>query len=189
MRDSCIKRRIPLISAATEQYLIQYCISYHPNYIVEFGAAVWYSTCVLQSCISQRGWSIISIESSYPHYSEAVNNCRMIINPQSQGDIRIYHGAVLDMPRWSLLDRPVDMIFIDARKSEYGDYLTMIEWRRNQQRCAPNICIILDDVVKYKSKMSSLYEYLDKKQIIFQIHQLDEDDGIMVIWETNRIST
>lgn len=41
--------------------------------------------------------------------------------------------------------------------------------------------IIIDDVIKYHHKLISLYGYLDKKQINYQIIKLDADDGIMVI--------
>ena len=41
--------------------------------------------------------------------------------------------------------------------------------------------VIIDDVIKYHHKLTLLYEYLEKKQIIYQIIQLDEDDGIMII--------
>jgi hypothetical protein len=38
-------------------------------------------------------------------------------------------------------------------------------------------------VIKYHNKLSSLYWYLQKKQINYKILQLEPDDGVMVINE------
>ena len=41
--------------------------------------------------------------------------------------------------------------------------------------------IILDDVVKFKTKMSLLYEYLEKMQIFYEEFDMEKWDGIIVI--------
>lgn len=70
----------------------------------------------------------------------------------------------------------MDMIYIDGRKRDYLTY-----FQRVIDIVTPNATIIFDDVIKFAHKTSSLYEYLAEKQIQYSIHQLDEDDGIMVI--------
>ena len=70
----------------------------------------------------------------------------------------------------------MDLIYIDARKSDYLQY-----FHRVIDIVAPHTTIIFDDIIKYAHKTSSLYEYFAEKQIQYTIHQLDEDDGIMVI--------
>jgi hypothetical protein len=40
-------------------------------------------------------------------------------------------------------------------------------------------------VIKYHNKLSSLYWYIQKKQINYKIHQLEPDDGVMIIWANN----
>jgi len=68
------------------------------------------------------------------------------------------------------------MVFIDGRKSETLDYLT---------RLAPYLQttthIIIDDAIKFKSKMQDCYDFLDKNHISYTIEQLDTDDGILII--------
>jgi len=71
---------------------------------------------------------------------------------------------------------PIDFIFIDGQKNQYGKYLKIVE-----KLSSPQTVIIIDDVIKYHNKLSSLYRYLQKKQIKFKILQLDPDDVIMII--------
>jgi predicted O-methyltransferase YrrM len=54
----------------------------------------------------------------------------------------------------------VDFIFIDGQKSQYGEYMEIAE-----KISSPDTLIIIDDVIKYHNKLSSLYGYLQKKQI------------------------
>lgn len=40
---------------------------------------------------------------------------------------------------------------------------------------------MIDDVIKFRHKMENLYEYLGENNIVYEILQIDEDDGIMMI--------
>jgi len=51
-----------------------------------------------------------------------------------------------------LPQNPVDFVFVDAQKSEYGAYLAKIENIIDKKTV-----IIIDDVIKYHHKLSSLY--------------------------------
>jgi predicted O-methyltransferase YrrM len=67
-------------------------------------------------------------------------------------------------------------MYIDGRKRDYLTYLQCVV-----DIVASDGSIIFDDVIKFAHKTTSLYEFLQEKQIKYTIHQLDEDDGIMVI--------
>lgn len=41
--------------------------------------------------------------------------------------------------------------------------------------------IIIDDVIKFRYKMESLYSYLEQKKIPYTLEHIDEDDGIMIL--------
>jgi len=41
--------------------------------------------------------------------------------------------------------------------------------------------LVCDDVIKYKTKMSWLYEFLEKKQIIYDEIDTEEWDGVLLI--------
>ncbi|HBB03394.1 TPA: hypothetical protein DCZ39_00610 [Patescibacteria group bacterium] len=71
---------------------------------------------------------------------------------------------------------PVDFIFIDGQKTQYGEYMEIIE-----KISSPHTVIVIDDVIKFHNKIQSLYGYLQKKQINYKILQLEPDDGVMVI--------
>jgi len=45
----------------------------------------------------------------------------------------------------------------------------------------PGAIIIIDDVIKFRYKMESLYEYVESENLDYKIIQIDTDDGIMII--------
>jgi predicted O-methyltransferase YrrM len=69
-----------------------------------------------------------------------------------------------------------DLIFIDAMKKQYLDYYLNIK-----NITKKGSIIILDDVIKYKYKMENLYTYLNKKDIEYNVINIDPDDGIMIL--------
>ena len=76
------------------------------------------------------------------------------------------------------------MVFIDGRKSETLQYLKIL---------APYLQktthIIIDDVIKFKSKMEDCYNFLDSNKISYTIKQLDDDDGILLIPQSEHLIT
>ncbi len=80
----------------------------------------------------------------------------------------------------SVLPEKCDFVFIDAQKSQYGNYLEKIQGNLSSE----NI-ILLDDVVKYQTKLTTLYEFLEKKQINYQIFPSEEGDGVMMLRNVN----
>lgn len=45
----------------------------------------------------------------------------------------------------------------------------------------PESTLILDDVIKYQNKLSSLYSFLQKNQVKYEIFETEPGDGVMVI--------
>jgi predicted O-methyltransferase YrrM len=81
-----------------------------------------------------------------------------------------------------LLPKKADFVFIDGQKSQYAEYLEIIE-----TLISDTTILVLDDVIKYHNKLSTLYRFLEKKQmevnsssiykqINYQIVKLEEDD-------------
>ena len=98
--------------------------------------------------INTWGGKITSFEVSYPAYQESLQNtkeahCYNIIN---------YPYDVRQAPIKKLVKAPVDFIFIDGQKSQYGEYMEIIE-----KITSPHTVIVIDDVIKYHNKLSSLY--------------------------------
>jgi predicted O-methyltransferase YrrM len=65
-----------------------------------------------------------------------------------------------------------DFVFVDAQKSQYGNYLEKI----HNNLSSENNIILLDDVVKYQTKLDTLYKFLEKNQINYNILPSEEGD-------------
>ncbi len=172
LRKSCESRRIPIISLATESFLWKLLRKHKPKICLEIWGAVGYSSIYIANILDTRGGKITSFEVSYPAYQEGLQNskeshCYNIIS---------YPFDVRQTPIKKLVPKLVDFVFIDGQKSQYGEYMEIIE-----KIISPQTVIVIDDVIKYHNKLVSLYSYLAKKQINYKIIQLDPDDGVMII--------
>jgi len=175
-RSICEQRKIPIISPNTELFLTQLLQRHKPQTCLEIGGAVAYSTIHIAHTISQRNGQIYSFERAYPAYIEGlththkaqITNCTSYPFNFLQTDIEKLLG------RW----RKIDFVFIDAQKSQYGDYMMKI---RNLLHTSTTI--IIDDVIKYHHKMKWLYEFLQGNQINYETNALDTDDGVILIYK------
>jgi len=152
---------------------------YKPKICVEIWGAVGYSSIYMGQLLDTWGGKIVSFEISYPAYQEGLQNSKQVHCYNSISypfDIR-YAPIKKLMQTWSAKRQAsTDFIFIDGQKNQYGEYMEIIE-----KISSPHTVIVIDDVIKYHNKLTSLYEYLEKKQINYKILQLDPDDGVMII--------
>lgn len=170
------QHNIPIISEHTEKFLKEYIINNKPQSIIEIWSAIGFSTALLWESVNTYNpyWEIISWEISYPHYRQS------LINTSTYSNINIVLGNFCLYPLEKILKKNGhDMIFIDGRKSETLLYL---------QKLLPyihhNTHIIIDDVIKFKSKMQDCYNFLDNNNISYKLYKLDSDDGILIIPES-----
>lgn len=179
LRKDCKERNIPIISLATESFLWKLLRKHKPKICLEIWGAVGYSSIYMGRLINTWGGKITSFEISYPAYQEGLQNikeahCYNIISYPY--DVRYAPIKKLVQAWPSDRQSPVDFIFIDGQKSQYGEYMEIVE-----KISSPHTVIVIDDVIKYHNKLSSLYWYLQKKQINCDILQLEPDDGVMLI--------
>ena len=87
-----------------------------------------------------------------------------------------YHADFLDVDLTKLLWTKIDMILVDGRKNQYKEYILKVS-----DFVAPDGLIVIDDAIKFAHKTNSLYEYLLENQIEYELHQIDDDDGIILI--------
>lgn len=176
LKNTCKQRNIPIISVATEDFLMKILKKYKPNVCLEIGGAVGYSGIFMAEIIKQRWGNVYSFEISYPGYREwRYNSIVSQTHNLVSYPFNILHVALENL----LPKKSVDFVFVDAQKAEYGAYLAKIENVIDKKTV-----IIIDDVIKYHHKLTLLYEYLEKKQINYHILPLDDDDGVMIInWE------
>ena len=172
LRKTCKERNIPIISLATEKFLWKIIRKHKPKICLEVWGAVGYSSIYIGELIHTRGGKITSFEVSYPAYQEGLQN----IKESHCYNIISYPYDVRQAPIKKLVQAPVDFVFIDGQKSQYGEYMEIIE-----KISSPHTVIVIDDIIKYHNKLSSLYWYLQKKQMKYKILQLEPDDGVMLI--------
>lgn len=165
-----IARKAPNISEENAKYLKDLIQQRNPEHILEIGTANGYSTLQFASVISDST-QITTIEYAWNAHIEAVEHFK---NCKVKNIHAIWWDAKEVIP--TLRDEYFDFIFIDAMKREYLMYLLWI-----LSKCTPDALIVIDDVEKFRDKMSDLYEWLDTKKIPYVLEKTDSDDSIMII--------
>lgn len=172
LREDCKSRNIPILSTATESFLLKFLSEIKPNTCLEIGSAVWYSTIITANKTKEWNWQVFSFERSYPAYIEGLQN----ISNFKLNNITSYPFNFQEINLNKFFSWNFDFVFVDWQKSQYGDYLKKI-WPLIES----NSTIVIDDVIKYHNKLFSLYEFIQKMQINYEILKLDDDDGIMIL--------
>lgn len=179
LRALCEERKIPLISQATENFLWEILQKYKPKICLEIGGAVGYSAIFTAGLVHQRWGQVYSFEVAHQAYLEWLMHIREsgLENITSYPfDIRQIYAPDKAWPINKLLPKKADFVFIDGQKSQYAEYMEIIE-----TLISDTTILVLDDVIKYHNKLDTLYRFLEKKQINYEIKQLEPDDGVMVI--------
>jgi caffeoyl-CoA O-methyltransferase len=109
--------------------------------VLEIGTLAGYSTAWLASGLSRDG-ELISLEIN-PHHAEVAENNLAQFN--FQGDVKILVGDALQLIDEMILSKakPFDLIFIDADKEGYANYLNRVV-----RISRPGTLIIADNVVR-----------------------------------------
>ena len=172
LKINCKKRDVPIISQETQDYLEWILCKHKPKICLEIWSAVAYSTIVIANIIKEWGGIVYSSEISYTAYTAWINN----IKQSWLTNIVLYPFDVNKVDLRKLVPKEIDFAFIDWQKNQYADYLMKI-----QNILANNGVVVLDDVIKYRSKLSLLYWYLQKKQINYKLIKTEPGDGVIAI--------
>ena len=172
LRASCEARNIPLISPETQTFLVDLLHKKQPKNVLEIWSAVGYSSIVISQTLQSQQGHVSSFEISYSAYLEAMKN----IKTAKAKNITLYPFDINEIKLEQFFSQKFDFVFIDAQKSQYGEYLQKIQ----PYLCTENT-LILDDIIKYQNKLTSLYTFLTENQINYQIFPTEPGDGIMII--------
>ena len=172
LRKSCTDRNIPIISIETEFFLWNLLEQHKPKICMEIGGAVGYSSIFIANKIKERWGTLYSFEISYSAYMESIQN----IWKYELKNLVVYPFDFLKIDIKKLIPNTLDFVFVDWQKSQYANYLMNIF-----NILSTKSILVCDDVIKYKHKMSWLYEYLEKKQIIYKEIKMEEWDGVILI--------
>ena len=166
-----IKNGIPNISMENARFIRNKLKEKKVTNILEIGTANGFSSISFAYEIRNFHWQITTIDFSAKSFEEALQNFK---DAWVSDMITPLFGNALDI--LPTLEWPYDFIFIDGMMRRTKDFLEL-----TYDKLLPWGIIIIDDVIKFKSKMIWLYEYLEKCNIEYEILQIDSDDGIMII--------
>lgn len=107
---------VPIIRPETERILCSIVAERKPERILELGTAIGYSAISVSRFMADDG-IIITVERDGDRADMARSN---IVKADLQGKIRLIEDDALTLLQ--SMDRPVDLIFLDADKSHYIDY-------------------------------------------------------------------
>lgn len=172
LREFWIENSVPNITDENAKFLIWLIESKWYSNILEIGTANGYSTICFADVISKSWWKVVSIEFSILSHNQAKENIK---EAGLEDYCELIHGQALDIIP-ALDDGSFDFIFIDGMKRRSIDFF-QLSWPKLKKWWI----VVIDDVIKFKHKMVGLYEYFEEKKIKYEVIQIDEDDGIMII--------
>ena len=194
LKASWLERRVPNISEENAEFIKNLIREKNPKHILEIGTANGYSTIQFASVLSspllgetERGTSpnpsykegnvptITTIEYAWNAHIEAVEHFK---NCKLHNIHSIWWDAKRVLPTLRL--EFFDLVYIDAMKREYLDYLVLA-----LPLMKSDALIIIDDVEKFRDKMKNLYTWLEDNHIPYQLEKTDIDDSIMIIERHN----
>jgi len=165
------KNDIPNISPENATFLRKLIRDNNVQRLLEIWSANGYSTINFALELENTWGKITSIEFSQLAFEEAGDNF------EKAGVSNIITHYFWDAREiLPLLDEKYDFVFIDGLKKESLNFLKII-W----DKTLPWGTIVIDDVIKFRYKMESLYKYVASKKLDYEVIQIDSDDGIMII--------
>ncbi|MCK9271953.1 class I SAM-dependent methyltransferase [Candidatus Gracilibacteria bacterium] len=172
LRKFGIENDVPNITDENAKFLQSLISQNNFSNVLEIGTANGYSTICLASELQKNSGRITSIEFSILSHNQAIANIK---EAGLEEICTLIHGQALDIIP-TLPDNSFDFVFIDGMKRRSKDFLEL-----SRPKIKKNGIIIIDDVIKFKHKMLSLYEYVEENKINHEIIQIDSDDGVMKI--------
>jgi predicted O-methyltransferase YrrM len=117
MREYAKNMHIPVVVSETARFLETICAISKPEKILEIGTAIGYSSIIMAKALNSE-CIIDTIEID----AEMASTAAFYIKKASlEGAIRIINGEALDVLQ--CLNKPYDLIFLDAAKGQYPQFL------------------------------------------------------------------
>lgn len=191
MEEFAKEHKVPIINEEGRKVFIDIIKKYQPQNVLEIGTAIGYSA-LLTSYYGAKQTKIISLELD----EERAKQAQAFINQSVYKDnIKIILGDAGENITKLNSNEKFDMVFIDAAKGQYPDYLTKII-----PLLAKNGIIVADNVLfrgyvlseekpprRYKTIVKRLREYInmvsDKNKFITEI--FEHGDGLALSRKVN----
>lgn len=191
MEDFAKEHKVPIINEHGRKIFIDIVKKYRPENVLEVGTAIGYSA-LLTSYYGAEQTNIISLELDEKRAKQAQN---FINQSKYKDNIQIITGdAGINLTKLDK-NKKFDMVFIDAAKGQYPDYLIKV-----LPLLASNGIILADNVLfrgyvlsedkpprRYKTIVKRLREYIamvsDKDKFITEI--FEHGDGLALSRRVN----
>jgi len=149
IEDLSRSKYLPIIGPVKGKYLVEAVRKYNVRKVLEIGTLVGYSAMLMANNLPGDG-KVFTIEIN----PESAKSAEKIISKAGLTDkIKIYIGnALIVIPE---ITEVFDMVFIDAAKDEYFDYLKLSE-----SKLKKNGIVFADNVKIFADQMRDFLDYL-----------------------------
>jgi predicted O-methyltransferase YrrM len=143
------KEFLPIVGPRKGQVLVQVIHEIKPKYVLEIGSFIGYSAVLIGKELESDAL-LVTIEIHVDEAKMARENIRGAEVPPT---IEVIVGdAIKALPK---LEGKFDMVFIDADKTEYIDYLRLVEDKLHQ-----GSVIVADNAGTFANQMKSYLDYV-----------------------------
>ena len=157
-------RHLPIVGPIRGRFIRELVREQQPKYALEIGTLVGYSSIMIAS--EMRQGKLITIELDPKASGIATDNIR---EAGLENNILVITGDAKD--KIIQLDEKFDFVFIDANKSEYLEYLKLIEEKLNL-----GAIIIADNVKNFSDEIKNYIEYVKNSNNYFsELKDFGED--------------
>jgi predicted O-methyltransferase YrrM len=137
MEELAERERIPIVHWETGRFLATLVRALDPGLVLEVGTAIGYSTLHMAETLD-RG-RIVTIERN----SERVAQANDFLGRAGVGErVEVIEGDALEVI--GRLDGPWDLIFVDASKTEYPEYIRLAE-----PKAAERAALVIDNMLMF----------------------------------------
>lgn len=171
LKKHWVENDIPNISITNALFLRDLIKIKKPKRMLEIWTANGFSGINFALELKKHNGVLTTIEFSKLSYDKAIENFK--ISWVEKNIIAINWNALDEIPK---LESWFDFVFIDWMKRRTKDFLEL-SWPKINSWGV----IIIDDVIKFREKMTWFWEYLDENKIKYNLIPIDIDDGIVMI--------
>jgi predicted O-methyltransferase YrrM len=153
LEQTAKREHLPSIGPVKGKIISDIIKKYRPTSILEIGTLHGYSAILMGNLLPDDGGKLITIEIDENLANIARKNIDMA---GLSGKIEVIcHDAIDVIP--TLAGYKFDMVFLDAIKSEYLQYLRLIEQKNLMKEGS---VVVADNVILYENEMKDYLEYV-----------------------------
>ncbi len=159
-----------IIPENTGQFLHDMILQRSSIRVLELGTSIGYSTLWIACALEKTGGRVSTVERSRNKIPVAKQN---FVDMGYNDSIDVYEGEIFDYVKNLPRDMQFDMVFMDADRGHYHEYLPYLE-----SHLTDDGIIIADNAENMQSRMQPFLQILAEKNWQYEI--LNVDNGILV---------